>query len=229
MSRVDRSFSKDHYSGGWAWRTIQQPYGCTREAGSRLIRLLAQFSIASNFHPPHLVCFINTSNDRRIRSSTLDRSQARMAQPDGLLPYWLLLVSPPIQSSFDVPPRPVTHQLQTSLMAFIHSIACYILPASASLRQFSGPQRPPPTPLLAHVYSMKNIYTAAIRAYAAYDITNDGLYNLAILTYIGVLWLFVTELLVYRTARMKELVFPFVNAGVGVVWMVSMKGWYLDL
>ena len=114
-------------------------------------------------------------------------------------------------------------------MAFIHSVACYILPASASLRQFSGPQRPPPTPLLAHVYGVKNVYTSAIRAYVAYDITNDALYNLAILTYIGVLLLFVSELLVYRTARIKELVFPFMNAGVGVIWMARTRRWYLDL
>ena len=40
--------------------------------------------------------------------------------------------------------------------------------------------------------------------------------------------LFISEVVVWRTARVKESLFPFVNAGVGVVWMVTMRGWYLD-
>lgn len=147
-----------------------------------------------------------------------------MTQSTGLLPYWLVYVCwrPSRPSLFTESLR------QTSLSAFIHSIVCYVAPVSTSLRQFSGPKRPPPTQLLAHVYSVKNIYTAAIRGYAAYDIKNGALYDLAILTYIGVLWLFVSELAVYGTVRWREAGFPFVNAGVGFLWMVTMRAWYVS-
>ncbi|KAF2247232.1 ergosterol biosynthesis protein-like protein Erg28 [Trematosphaeria pertusa] len=129
-----------------------------------------------------------------------------MPRPDGYLPYFLIY---------------------TSLSAYLHSLFCYLGSHSAALRHFSGPQRPPPTQLLAHVYAVKNIYTASIRAYAAWDITNQAVYDLAILSYVGVLWLFASELLLYRTVRWREAGFPFLNAGVGLIWMVVMRGWYL--
>ena len=116
--------------------------------------------------------------------------------------------------------------LQTSIAALIHSVVCYLKPIPA-LKAFSGPRRPPANATLAHVYAIKNVYTGVIRAYAAYEITNRPLYNLAILTYVGVLWLFVTETMVYRTIRWRESVIPYLNAGVGIVWMVGMRGWYL--
>lgn len=112
-------------------------------------------------------------------------------------------------------------------MAFIHSIICYTSPPQTSLRQFSGPSHLPHTALLAHVYGIKNVYSAAIRAYAAFHIGNSALYDLAILTYVGVLWLFVSELFVWKTVRGKESVIPFCNAGVGFVWMVLARGFYV--
>jgi hypothetical protein len=111
-------------------------------------------------------------------------------------------------------------------MAGIHTIFCYLSPPSASLRQFSGPRHPPPTPLLAHVYGVKNIYTSLIRAYAAYQINNQALYDLATFTYVGVLFLFITEMVVWRTVRLREAVFPFVNAGMGLAWTTLAREWY---
>lgn len=112
-------------------------------------------------------------------------------------------------------------------MATVHSFVCYLSPPSAALKQFSGPQHPPPTPLLAHVYGVKNVYTSLIRAYAAYHVNNQALYDLAIFTYVGVLFLFVTELLLWKTVRVREAVFPFINAGVGLLWTMTAREWYL--
>jgi hypothetical protein len=116
---------------------------------------------------------------------------------------------------------------KTAFMATAHSIVCYISPPASSLRVFSGSRHPPPTQLLAHVYGTKNIYSSLIRAYTAFDVNNRALYDLATFTYAIVLFLFVTELTVWKTVRPKEAVFPFVNAGVGLVWMVAARGWYL--
>lgn len=77
------------------------------------------------------------------------------------------------------------------------------------------------------MYGTKNLYTAAIRAYAAFYIDNKALYDLTILTYVGVLWLLFSELLVYKTIRWKEGTFAFVTSGVGLVWMVSTRTHYV--
>ncbi len=105
---------------------------------------------------------------------------------------------------------------------------CYLAAPAAALKQFSGPERPAPTGLLARVYGVKNVYTALIRAYAAYHITNPQVYELAMWTFAGVLFLYGSELVVYRTTRLRECSFPFVLAGTALSWMVVQKDWYLS-
>ncbi|KAK4183136.1 hypothetical protein QBC35DRAFT_508631 [Podospora australis] len=112
-------------------------------------------------------------------------------------------------------------------MALMHSAVCYLSSPSVALKQFSGPQRPQPTGLSARVYGVKNVYTGLIRVYAAYHVTNPQLYALAQWTFAGVLFLYLTELFVYRTARLKECAFPFVFAGSAMVWTVVQRGFYL--
>jgi hypothetical protein len=82
---------------------------------------------------------------------------------------------------------------------------------------------------MAHVYAAHNMYTGLIRFYAAYDISNPALYSLALWTYVGVLLLYGSELVVWRTVRLREAVIPLVTAGVGITWMVAQKDWYLRL
>jgi hypothetical protein len=97
------------------------------------------------------------------------------------------------------------------------------------MKAFSGPKAPPPTNLLAHVYGTKNIYTGLIRTYAAYNITNPVVYDLAILTFVGVLFLYGGEHLVYQNAKLREASFPYVLAGGGMLWMLTQRGYYLSL
>lgn len=94
--------------------------------------------------------------------------------------------------------------------------------------QFSGPRRPPPNGLLARVYGTKNVYTGLIRAYAAYHISNPQVYELAMITFAGVLFLYISELVIYRTVNVREFMFPLVTAGGGLIWMWSQKAWYLS-
>ncbi|KAI2606569.1 ergosterol biosynthesis protein-like protein Erg28 [Hypoxylon sp. NC1633] len=118
--------------------------------------------------------------------------------------------------------------LYNALAAAIHTVVCYVSSPTAALRQFSGPKAPPPHPLLAHTYGVKNFYTSCIRFYAAYYITNPQVYDLAFWTFVGVLFLYVTEVFVYKSARLREASFPFVIAGSSVVWMVLQRDWYLS-
>jgi len=94
---------------------------------------------------------------------------------------------------------------------------------------FSGPRRPERSPLLAHTYAVKNVYTGLIRAYAAYHITNPDLYHLAIATFVGVLWLYSTECFCYKTVNLDKrgAVIPLVTSSLGIVWMVGARRWYL--
>lgn len=104
----------------------------------------------------------------------------------------------------------------------------YIFP-SASQRQFSGERAPARHALTAHVYGIKNFYTAMIRLYAAYNIHDPQLYNLAILTWVGVLFLFSTELFIWQTVRAKEGWIPIATSVVGLYWMMTQKEWYCSL
>lgn len=110
-------------------------------------------------------------------------------------------------------------------MALVHSIVTYTNPISA-LKQFSGPFAPPPTPLTAHIYGVKNVYSGLIRLYAAYHIYNRELYDLALLTYVGVLGFYSTELFVWRTSRMRETASSFLISGGMIFWMLSQRDWY---
>lgn len=92
---------------------------------------------------------------------------------------------------------------------------------------FRGPHAPPAHPLLAHVYGVKNIYTGLIRLCAAYDIQNGPVYCLAATTFVGVLVLYGLERFVYGTVRARESTFPFITAGLGLVWMVLQRENYL--
>jgi hypothetical protein len=103
----------------------------------------------------------------------------------------------------------------------------YFAPPTKSLIQFRGPEKPPPIGLLARIYGVKNIYASLIRAYAAYHITNPQVYDLAMCTFVGVLFLYATETFVYRTVEPKGAIFPFVTAGGGLAWMWAQRGWYL--
>lgn len=155
-----------------------------------------------------------------------------LPQHDGLLPYYLLWVS--IHTTSPIVSRKTLHlsthkihhlTLQASVSALIHSTACYLAPTTTSMRLFSGPSAPPSKPhLLARTYGMKNIYTGLIRGYAAYHISNPQVYELAALTFVGVLVFNSLEVLVFRTERPREFAWPLVMAGVGVGWMWVQRG-----
>ncbi|KAI1214173.1 ergosterol biosynthesis protein-like protein Erg28 [Annulohypoxylon truncatum] len=137
----------------------------------------------------------------------MDQLSSLLPQHQGYLPYFLIA---------------------NGLSAAIHSVVCYRGNPTASLKAFSGPAAPPPHPLLARTYGLKNFYTSFIRFYAAYHITNPQLYDLAILTFVGVLFLYITEVFVYKTSNLREASLPYVIAGSSLMWMVSQRDWYLS-
>lgn len=154
-----------------------------------------------------------------------------LPQHDGFLHYYLLYVSSshrgPVLMIHYNPSLSNTLTPQCSISALAHSAVTYLNPIS-SLRQFAGPSAPPPNSLLAHVYGIKNIYTGLIRFYAAYHVGNPQLYTLAQWTFAGVLVLYLGELVIWQTVRLKEGAIPLVTAGLGLLWMVVYRDWYLS-
>jgi hypothetical protein len=118
--------------------------------------------------------------------------------------------------------------IQPAFMAAAHSVVCYIAKPSAALKQFSGRAAPPPHALLARVYGVKNFYTSLIRLYAAYNITNPQVYDLAALTFAGVLFMYAGEVFVYKTSRLRDVASSFLLSGSALVWMITQRGWYLS-
>ncbi|KAF7329734.1 Retrotransposon-like family member [Mycena kentingensis (nom. inval.)] len=131
-----------------------------------------------------------------------------LPQTPGMLPYFLIYAG---------------------LSGIIHSAVCFLKNPEISMTVFSGPARPPPTALQARIYGLKNIYTGLIRLSAAYAITNGALYDLAMVTFAGVLALYVPEFLVFKTVALREAMFPFVTAGSGLLWMWLQRDWYRGL
>ncbi|RJE23018.1 Erg28 like protein, partial [Aspergillus sclerotialis] len=113
----------------------------------------------------------------------------------------------------------------TGITGITHSIVTYVRPA-ASLTQFSGPAAPVRDSLTAHLYGVKNFYTCLIRIYTAYHISNPQLYDLAMWTYAGVFMLYTSELLIFRTARIKEATYPLLLSVFALTWMISQRRWY---
>ncbi|KAH0423065.1 hypothetical protein CcaCcLH18_12436 [Colletotrichum camelliae] len=114
------------------------------------------------------------------------------------------------------------------LSALAHSTVCYLKDPNVSMVSFSGHARPPPTKLQAHLYGIKNVYTGLIRLYAAYNISNPQLYDLAAWTSAGVLFLYLTEFSIWNTVRARELTFPLVTASANLIWMLWARGYYLQ-
>ena len=94
---------------------------------------------------------------------------------------------------------------------------------------FQGPNAPsPPQALTARIYGTKNVYSGLIRLYAAYHLTTSPqLYDLTAWTYAGVLGLYGLEIAVYGTSRWREGGVALGTAGLGLVWMIMCRDFYV--
>ncbi|KAF2442128.1 hypothetical protein P171DRAFT_496892 [Karstenula rhodostoma CBS 690.94] len=144
--------------------------------------------------------FDPANSNTHAPSSHYRPTPATMPQKDSYLPYFLFF---------------------TATLASLHALICYISPR-ASLTPFRGPAAPTHSPLLAHIYGVLNATVAAIRAYAAYDTSNRAVYDLALGSFVGVVWLLGSEW-VGGSVRAGDVVLPVVVSGVGVGWMVVAR------
>ncbi|MCJ1313790.1 ergosterol biosynthesis protein [Agyrium rufum] len=174
-----------------------------------------------------------------------------LPQHPGLLPKWLLLVSVTaignaIQAYFTMT---YTQQIYPGTWEPINQPSSSISSSSTStstsekegksnnskkdLSKLSNAKRAalcsPATPLSSRTLGTWTFLSGVIRFYAAYNITDPIIYQIALWTYIIASWHFVSEWLIFRSASMgRGLAFP-VAVGVGsMIWMLSSWGYYVE-
>lgn len=125
--------------------------------------------------------------------------------PSGILPKWMLLVS---------------------AISVFNSAQCYYGDLSLSRRVY---ERDPKqvTPLSNRTFGTWTLLVAIVRFYAAYNLSNPAFYNLALSTYVLAGFHFVSEWLIFRTAKLgKGLAGPLVVASATTIWMLLVRGSY---
>jgi len=123
----------------------------------------------------------------------------------GLLPSWLVFVS---------------------TVALFNSIQNY---TTISLTQRVYAVQPKQTtPLSARTFGTWTALSSIIRLYAAYHVSNPQVYQLALYSYVIAWAHFMSEWLIFRTARLGAgLAGPLAVATTSLVWMVSQREFYV--
>lgn len=85
------------------------------------------------------------------------------------------------------------------------------------------------TPLAARVFGIWTMLAGFIRMYAAHDISNRALYQLALITHLVAAFHFISELTVYKTLRLTgPQFFPLVAGTGGSIWMALQYSHYVQ-
>ncbi|CZR62728.1 probable ERG28 Protein involved in synthesis of ergosterol [Phialocephala subalpina] len=149
-----------------------------------------------------------------------------LPQHPGLLPQWLLLVS--IVSIANSVQAYTTLSFTSRVYAGPSPSASKPKPPSANLMHPSAPHSPA-TPLSSRTFGTWTAIQSMVRLYAAYNISDANMYQMAFLTYV-VAWLhFMSEWLVFGTARWGQgLAGPVFVANGTLVWMWVQWGFYVS-
>ncbi|KAF8541636.1 Erg28 like protein-domain-containing protein [Trichophaea hybrida] len=137
-------------------------------------------------------------------SSLLSLLQTYLPQAPGILPKWLLFVS---------------------AIAIFNSIQNY---TTLKLTQRVYSARPQDVNWLSsRTFGTWTFLSAVVRAYTAYNIANQQLYDVCMWSYVLAGAHFVTEWLVFGTASLEAgLMGPLVVSSTSLVWMVTQRGFY---
>ncbi|RDW58175.1 putative ERG28 [Coleophoma cylindrospora] len=141
-----------------------------------------------------------------------------LPQHPGLLPQWLAL---------------------TAFIAIGNAVQAYVT-LSYTRRVYLGPKAAkdgrstpdatsPATPLSSRTWGTWTLLQGVVRGYAAYDISNPVMYQLAVITYIIAGWHFLSEWFIFKTARLGEgILAPVLVAVTSLIWMLCQWNYYLQ-
>ncbi|TFK27208.1 Erg28-like protein [Coprinopsis marcescibilis] len=135
----------------------------------------------------------------------LDRIASLLPQTDGYLAYWQLIVAS---------------------AALFNSIQNFV--TLKLTRRIYDKSSQPITPLQARTFAVWTLTSAVVRFYAAYNITDKVVYDMALFTYLIAFGHFSSELLIFRTAGINPgLLSPVVVSTSSLVWMFLQYEYYV--
>ncbi|KJA22893.1 hypothetical protein HYPSUDRAFT_163843 [Hypholoma sublateritium FD-334 SS-4] len=95
-------------------------------------------------------------------------------------------------------------------------------------RLYNNVPAPTITALQARTFAVWTLTSAVVRAYAAYNINNKIMYDMAFLTYLIAFAHFSSELLIFRTASINVAVLsPVIVSTTSLVWMFTQYDFYV--
>ncbi|CDZ97531.1 Predicted membrane protein [Phaffia rhodozyma] len=128
-----------------------------------------------------------------------------LPQSSGWLPNWMLFVS---------------------TLALFNTVQNYVSPTLSKRVYAAKPDQV--SPLANRLFGTWTLASACIRLYAAYNINNKELYNLAFISYLIAFFHFQSELLIYKTCVVGKGWIPSaVVSTVSLVWMTLQRDFYL--
>ncbi|KAK4694796.1 hypothetical protein P7C71_g2840, partial [Lecanoromycetidae sp. Uapishka_2] len=129
-----------------------------------------------------------------------------LPQADGWLPSWLVLVS---------------------LISIGNTVQAYL--TTKNTAEVYGASSNSINPLSSRIFGTWTFLSSVIRLYAAYNISNPPIYQLAMWAYAAAWAHFMSEWLVFGTARWgRALAGPaFISTG-SLVWMMTQWGFYVQ-
>ncbi|KAH9481439.1 Ergosterol biosynthetic protein 28 [Psilocybe cubensis] len=84
------------------------------------------------------------------------------------------------------------------------------------------------TALQARTFAVWTLTSAVIRGYAAYNINNKIIYDIALLSYLIAFGHFFSELLIFRTAKLfPGVISPVIVSTTSLVWMFTQYDFYV--
>ncbi|EAU85485.1 hypothetical protein CC1G_06386 [Coprinopsis cinerea okayama7 len=134
-----------------------------------------------------------------------DRILALLPQSEGWLAYWQLVVA---------------------ATAVFNSLQNFVTLKLTRRIYNKNPQ--PVTPLQARTFAVWTLTSAVVRAYAAYNITNKVIYDMAFFTYLIAFGHFSSELLIFRTASINPgVISPVIVSTTSLAWMFLQYDFYV--
>ncbi|KAI0478392.1 Erg28-like protein [Xylariaceae sp. FL0804] len=84
------------------------------------------------------------------------------------------------------------------------------------------------TPLAARLFGTYTMVSAIVRIYASYHLHLAPVYDITLWTYVVALLHFGSEWAYFRTAKLGPITTTFFFATVGIVWMATQRGFYVE-
>ncbi|KAI0303723.1 Erg28-like protein [Multifurca ochricompacta] len=123
-----------------------------------------------------------------------------------------------------------TWQLAVAATALFNTIQNFLtLQFTKRLYNNVSPTQPV-TPLQARTFGIWTLTASVVRLYAAYNIHNKAIYDMALLTYLFAFAHFSSEVLIFRSARISiPILTPVAVATTSLVWMILQYDFYVKV